>query len=185
VIHPLHGLAWLGAGELLARAGGWMRGVKKGRRKKEIGISALAAAALLVPAVLAFMNRTELLAPDPTLLRLTPLAGGAIAGDLWTWISREGFSAIVVGTLLPLLLIVPIVWLLVRRSVEVCHRTMAAITLGPVLLILVVAAFHLKRWVHLDATLLSLLVVGLVWTQTGARRLLNGWLWSGALGFAA
>ncbi|HUG10180.1 MAG TPA: hypothetical protein VMM36_04160 [Opitutaceae bacterium] len=185
VIHPLHGLAWLGAGELLARAGGWVRGVSKGWQKKEIGMTALAATVLLVPVVIAFLHRKELFATDPSLLRMTPLAGGAIASDLWTWIAREGLSAIVLGTLLPLLVIVPIVWLLVRKSVEVRHRTIAAIALGPVLLTLVVAAFHLRRWVHLDAALLSLLVVGVLWAQTGARRLLNGWLWSGAVVLAA
>jgi hypothetical protein len=184
VIHPLHGLAWLGAGELLMRAGTWMRREGHGWQKKEIGIAVLATIALLVPVVIAFRQRTELLAPDPTLLRLTPLAGGAIAGDLWTWISREGFSAIVVGTLLPLLLIVSIAWLLVGKSTEARHRTMAVIALGPVLLTLVVAAFHLRRWVHLDAALLSLLVAGILWTQSGARRVLSGWIWSGVVVFA-
>jgi len=184
VVHPLHGLAWLGLGELLARADRRLRLGKQPRSRRELAIAALAAIAVAVPLLLAVRARHELFAPDPSALRLTAFIDSAIAQDLPALISRDGFSAMVVATLLPLALIVPAVWL-VARSADTRGRTLVAIALGPVVVTVVLAYFHLRWWALLDAVLLALLVAGAAAVEGMARRHLGRWFWSAGIALAA
>ncbi|MEO6002572.1 MAG: hypothetical protein ABIZ04_15935 [Opitutus sp.] len=157
VVNPLHALAWLGFGELLARADRWLRNGKhplSRRDKVMIGLAAIAAA---IPVVLAVRARHELFAADPIWLRLTAFIDSAIAPNLWALLAREGFSAMILATLLPLVLVVPAVWF-VARCADSRVRSSLILTLGPVVVTLILASFQLRWWVSLEAMLLVLLI---------------------------
>jgi hypothetical protein len=184
VIHPLHGLAWLGLGELLARADRRTRGGPFATGWRQFALVAVSAIAIAVPLALAWHNRRSLFGLDPSLLRLTPLVDGAVAGNLWAWISRDGFSPLALATLLPLFLIAPLAWLVLRRPVEPRAGIGAALVLGAIVATLALACVHLRRWVQLDAALLAGLVVATATALRARRPRLTASLWSAGLALA-
>ncbi|HVU24023.1 MAG TPA: hypothetical protein VHE13_07850, partial [Opitutus sp.] len=177
VVHPLHGLAWLGVGELLARADLFLRGLPGARRRGGYVVVALAAIAVLAPVALAIRDHAALFGPTPEATRLTMLFDGTSADNLFAWLAHEGVSHFSVATLLPLLLVVPAVWLLVRRLADAPQRAAVAIALGPVAATFAVACLHLRAWSAVDATALALLVA----LTSGALPVVSRWLWGGAI----
>ena len=158
-VHPLYGLAWLGLGELLARFTAGRPPAASGRNWRglaTVGLAVLAVAA--VPVVLVMTGSRDLFTVDPAATRLTNLAGGPIAPNLWAWIRHDGFTLAAVATTLPLLLLVPAVWLFGRRGTDWPSRAMLALGLGPGAVALGFACFQLHWWTALDAVLLALLV---------------------------
>ncbi|HWA85004.1 MAG TPA: hypothetical protein VG710_02180 [Opitutus sp.] len=180
VVHPLHGLAWLGAGELLVRADARLRGAARVRSRRGYVLAALAAIAVIAPIVMAIRARQQLFSPNPEATRLTVLFDGTSAGNLFAWLAHEGVSHFSVATLLPLLLVVPAIWLLWRRGADAPRRVATAIALGPVAAALAVACFHLRAWAAVDATVLVLLVA----LTSGRLAVTARWLWGGAVGLA-
>jgi hypothetical protein len=180
VVHPLHALAWLGCGELLARADRRLRGGKQPLNRRGKVILALAAIAVVIPVVVAIRARHELFAVDPAWLRLTAFIDSAVAPNLWTLMGREGFSAMVVATLLPLVLVVPAVWFITRCVVSRVRGGLA-IALGPVVVTLVLASIHLRWWVSLEAVLLVLLVACSMAVRHVARPRWSQWAVIGAV----
>jgi len=159
VIHPLHGLAWLGGGELLALAAAWIQGTRPGRRPRDIAIGVLSLAAVAaVPFALWRTHSLGFLAVELPALRLARLPGAPIASNLLAWIDKDGFTPAAWATLLPLVLAIPAIWLLVRRRSGTGNRASIAIALGPVLVALGFACRQLNWWSGLDAVLLALLV---------------------------
>jgi hypothetical protein len=98
------------------------------------------------------------LARDLSSLRLTALEDGAVATSVWTWISREGMSATVWATLLPVLVLIPVAWTLFRSSTKPRARFAVTLIFGPALVLLGFASQQLGDWSRLDAVLLVLLV---------------------------
>jgi hypothetical protein len=184
VIHPLHGLAWLGFGELLARAVRRFQAGKQRLNGREKAITALALVAVAIPVVLAIQARRELFVPDPSSLRLTAFFEGAIAPNLLALIVRDGFSAMVIATLLPLILVIPAVWL-VARCADPRTRSAVAIALGPVAVAIVLATFQLRWWALLDAVLLTLLVAGTTTVIQAQQHRFSRWLWMGGIVLSA
>ena len=163
VIHPVYGLAWLGAGEGLAQVAGWIQGGKVDRRFRSIARIALAVVAIAaVPFAIWKAHGRGFLIPDTASLRLTKLPEGAIAESLGAWISRDGITGSVLATLLPLLFIAPAVWLLLRRPIDRGSRTALALALGPVLIAASFACMQLVRWNDAGGLLLVLLVAATV-----------------------
>jgi hypothetical protein len=180
--HPLYGLAWLGLGELLVVTESWFRQVKGGSRFGLIGRLLLALAAMAALPVTFWKNgAASLLALDQLNSRLIGLPGGVVAASLPAWLARDGLTGPVAATGLPLLLLLPVVWLMVRRQTEAATRRTLAIGLGPLAVVLGLAFFHLRYWNLADALLLALVAAA----TTGATRRGRG-LWSGlaALTFA-
>jgi hypothetical protein len=95
---------------------------------------------------------------DPAGFRLTKLWDGAIASSMRAWIERDGFNRTVWGVLLPLLLIVPALWLLLRATTRSENRALLAVAFGPVLVALALVWRPLGVWSGIDATLLVLLI---------------------------
>ncbi|HVU24546.1 MAG TPA: hypothetical protein VHE13_10510, partial [Opitutus sp.] len=155
-IHPLYGVAWIGAGELLtllqAPPGGQPR-------LKRAGFAALAAAAMLaVPFAMWRTHSPGFFATDLAGSYLTRMREGASATSFLTWLLQEGFSAPVRATLLPLLLLVPALWLLLRRAATAVTATSIALALGPVLVAVGFACWQLAWWNEAGAALIALLV---------------------------
>ena len=178
-IHPLYGLAWLGAGELLVRAQAWLHGKKSSWRVLDFVLLVFAVAAVVaVPAVMWATESRGFLTVNPGAERLTALLNGAVAANFLTWLKHDGLTAAVWAALLPLLVIGPAGWLLFRRATNAATRTALAIAFGPVLVALGFAWQQLGWWSLLDGALLGLLVAAIPNREaTGAR--VSRWLWSG------
>jgi len=180
VNHPLYGLAWVGAGELLE-----LMGSRSGRRKFTLGAGEAlrligAIAAVASPAAAWALTRTQsLLTLDPLASQLTCLPNGVVAKNLPAWIARDGLTGTVAATCLPLVLLGPAAWLLTRRPTGRGRRTALAIGLGPVLVALGLACVQLRWWNLCDGLLLALVVAA---AAAPSRR--SGWLWSGLAGLA-
>jgi len=158
-VHPLYGLAWIGAGELLARAVPWIRGARPSWRARDIAVVVLSLAAVAsLPAAYRITNDPTFLAKDSLWARLTRLPDGAAAASTWAWLQRDGASRAAWATLLPLAAIIPAAWLLVRRAADPRARSLLAVALGPVLVAFAFACQRLGWWGVLDATLLALVV---------------------------
>lgn len=177
-IHPLYGVAWLGLSELLHQAAAW------GRKEHatsavgvvaRVGFATLAVASLLV--VLAFTGWHQVMADAPFASRLTTQPVGTAAPDLLNWIYRDGFSGTILATFLPLLLLVPALWLLTQRTIAQAHREAIAVAIGPVSMTLAFACSQLGWWSLLDGMLLALLVAVFAAMPTKARP--RPWLWFG------
>ncbi|ACB73882.1 hypothetical protein [Opitutus terrae] len=158
-VHPLHGIAWLGLGELLVCAERWLRGI---RPKASVrAIAALAAsllAVLAIPVLMLLRNEPGLFTVASLGERLTKLPNAPLAASLATWWSRDGLSAALFVTLLPLGLVVLAGWLLVRLRPAVRERRALALVLGPTLVALGFATVKLEWWGVVDSTLIALAV---------------------------
>ncbi len=178
VFHPLHGVAWLGLGELLARADRLLRGGKFSSGRRDGARAGIALAAVAVPLAIALRHAAAVFSPDPLSERLTSVMPGAVAGTFFSWIQAEGFSPVVLTTIVPALLIVPAAWLIATRLPDPRHRSAGLLALGPAVLALILACFHLRSWNLLDGMLLPLLAVAslAVAKSAGSRRPVR-WLW--------
>lgn len=157
-IHPLQGLAWLGAGELLVQASAWLRDRTFSRSRGNLLLVSLSAAAVIaVPVALLLRPGAGLFASDPMSSHLTRLRGGFVAPSLADWAVIQGPSIWLWLTLAPLLALLPAAWVLRNRRVPAPLRAAVAIALGPVLVALAFACVKLAWWQTLDALLLVVL----------------------------
>jgi len=159
-VHPLYGLAWLGAAEVLAQLSRSRPPTAFWRDWR--GLAAILAGVLAVatvPAVAIFTKARDLFTIDPNSTRLARLAGSPIASDFWTWIRHDGIDLTVAATVLPLLFLAG--WagtLLASRRTEPRIRTLLLMALGPTVVMLGFAWFQLRSWNSLDTVMLALLV---------------------------
>ena len=182
-IHPLYGLAWLGGGEILGQATEWIQDRKFPRTFRSIVILTLALAAVAVlPVVMWKTHDRGFLRADLPSLRLTKLPEGAVARSLGAWILRDGLTPAVLVTFLPLVLIAPAAWFLLRQKTDRIRRISVAITLGPVLIALGFACQQLVWWNTVDGLLLMMLAVMTAGLPRAASREYARLAWaSGAL----
>jgi hypothetical protein len=179
-IHPLYGVAWLGGGEILARSGAWIQQRRFGRSVREIGVVVLAVAAVAtVPFVMWRTHSRGFLEMDINVFRLTNLPDSAVATSLWAWLIHDGITLAAGATLLPLLLIGPAAWLLLRRETGPGPRTSIAIALGPVLVAFGFACRQLSWWSGFDGVLLALLAASTMAVPGAGHARLMRWVWSG------
>jgi hypothetical protein len=158
-VHPAYGIAWVGAGELLALAVPWVRGTGPAWTARRVAVAALAAAAVAVPVALVVgTGAWQFLVQDPSWARLSRAAGAPAAASLGAWLVHDGVTAAVGAALAPLLAVVPAAGLLLSGSAAPRARALAAVALGPVLVALPFAFRQLAWWGTLDATLLCALV---------------------------
>lgn len=178
-VHPLHGLAWLGAGELLA--GRYSRKLRDGLRLVA-GLAALAALGLVAWRVTdnGFLSRDLLWA------RLTSLPAGVVAADLRSWLRSDGFGLPALAVLSPLAVVGAAGWLLLRRATSASERTTLLLALGPVLVAAGFAWSQLYWWTAFGV-LAAVLLVAVTATGASAVRWLAPLLAlaPAVLGFAA
>ncbi len=159
-VHPLQGLAWLGAGELLVQASAWLQDRTFSRSPKNLGLVSLSIAAVVaVPAALLILHGGDLFALDSMSSHLTRLRSGIVAPNVAAWIGIQGPSIWLCLTLAPLGVVVPAVWVLRNRQIAMPTRSAVAITLGPVIVALSFACVKLNWWQTVDALLLVTLAV--------------------------
>ncbi len=179
-IHPLYGLAWLGGGEVLAQTAEWIQGKKNPRTFRHVTVLALAVLAIAaLPVALWKTHESVFFSPDIQSLRLTKLPNGPVAQNLGAWVMRDGATLPVLATLLPLLLVVPAVWLLIRRTTGLVTRVSMAMALGPVFVALGFASRYLVWWNEVDGLLLVLLAAATGVMQGATIRRNVRLAWSG------
>jgi hypothetical protein len=154
-VHPLQGLAWLGAGELLAQASAWLQNRTFSRSPKNLVLVSLSIAAVVtVPAALLIRHGVDLFVIDSLDSHLTRLRNGIVAPSLAAWVGIQGPSFWLWLTLAPLGALLPAIWVLKNRQIAKPTRAAVAITLGPVMVALSLACVELSWWQTLDALLL-------------------------------
>jgi hypothetical protein len=82
------------------------------------------------------------------------------------------------ATVLPMVLVFPAVWLLMRRHTGVAARASLALVLGPVAVAFAFACRQLSWWQVLDGALLAL-VVSVIPAHLAIDRRSGRWLWAG------
>jgi uncharacterized membrane protein YhaH (DUF805 family) len=181
--HPVYGVAWIGAGELLAQFETWSNQRKSFWSLRRASVLLLAVAAVAALPVATKLSGTQsLLSGDLLSSRLTSLPTGTVAKSFSAWVGRDGLTAAVTATCLPLLLLGPALGLLARRNTDVRARMGIALALGPVLVALPLACQQLAWWNTCDALLLALLVTTSTAWFPAVSSSRNRWLWSGFVG---
>lgn len=179
-IHPIYGVAWLGAGEILVAATAWLQ-----RSKTKWGWrdTALLAAGVIgagsLPLLMWKLQNTGFLALSLQSFRLTKQMDAVLVPSFSQWFKRDGLSATVWATVLPMgMLLVALIGIARRRSAKGL-RAALAIGLGPALLAAIVGCLRV-RWIQmLDVLLLALLIpLTLMYVQT-ARATVARYLWIG------
>jgi len=182
-VHPLYALAWIGGVELLvaqswrspeaARAGGVRRWVL-----------ALVAGAPLV-ALGWILIRGIGQGPEKDLLwaKLTNLPGGPVAANSWVWLKRDGLSAMVSATLLPLTILASGSWGLWRSGIDASSRSVFCVLLATAAVFLAFAVRQLGAWSNLDATVLALAVASV--SRENSNRWFDRVVVSGAVAAAS
>lgn len=178
-VHPLYGLAWLGWGQLVAAGALILQRGLRALKGRELGLTllgVLAVAALPVASRLAHTG--GFVASDLSTLRLTRLPGGAASNDFLSLLIHEGFSPLVLATILPVLLAIPAFWLMLRRATAAGPRLAVAVATGPVLVALGFALFQLSWWSVFDASLVALVaaVTSELFQENSRRVLRIAWL---------
>jgi hypothetical protein len=180
VVHPIYGIAWLGAGELLTRGVTWIQRGKTGRSLRDLGVIFLAIIAVAaLPIAMWRAHNQGFLETDPSLFRLTKLTGGAVATSFWGWLIHDGITLAAGVTVLPLLVIGPALWLLMNRRASLERRISIGIALGPVLVALGFACRQLSWWNGLDGVLLVLLGIVATTMQGATSSRLARWMGAG------
>lgn len=180
-IHPLYGLGWIAAGELLAQCLTHMQSAKLNRNVRSLAIGVIALGVIIYIANQIISSGA--LAFDAFASRLSNLPGTAVAQNLTSWMQQDGAASPLFPTLLPLLLVIPSLVFLFNSKLPPTWRVSLAIALGPVLVALSIAGFHLRWWSTFDITLLALLAV-----TVASHRIIHPrgyrWLWPALALFA-
>lgn len=177
--HPLYALAWLGAGELLQWGSPWLA---EGRRPGwlRVGLTLGAVAPLFLGLLLT--DGPGMFGPAAHTARLSLLPGTGDVGNLFEWMFHAPNTQIA-ALFLPFALLVPAGWYLWARPAAAASLAAVAVGLGPVLVLLAFAGWHLALWAALGGVWAALLVALTAAIPNRSRA--AGWSWSVAVGLAA
>ncbi len=179
-VHPVLGLAFLGAGELLAQASERIGGLRSSRPVRDAAMAVLGLAAVAgVPATLYITKTWGFLELQLHALRLAPLPDAVTAPNLGEWIRRDGLSPAVWATLLPLALVAGALWLVMRRGSPRGGRIATALALGPVAVALGFACSRVQAWNAVDGALLVLLTAAAAYLGESGIPAMGRWTWAG------
>ena len=157
-IHPLHAVAWLGAGELLAQASVWLQNRTFSRSAGNlVRVFGAIVAVIVVPAALLHFHGAEVFVSESMGAHLSRFHDGIVAKNLAAWIVGQGPSLPLLLTLAPLGFLLPAFWVLLNGQSARPTRTAVALALGPVVVAAAIACAQLVWWQTLDALLLVVL----------------------------
>ena len=181
--HPVYAVTWLGGALLLDQLTGWAHGEPARLvRRLAFVIPAVAAFAAL-PVALKLTHSLGFLESNPVQFQLTRLAGGPAGTSIWNWLVHEGMSGRAWATLLPVLVLIPAVWLLVRQQTPAATRLAVVVFLGPALVAVGYACWQLRWWSQADAALCALAAVLAASDSVGGRGV--RWIAGGLAALAA
>ncbi len=176
--HPLYALAWIGAGEALQWGSAWLA---EGRRPSwlRMGLTLGAVGPLFLGLLLA--EGHGMFGPAAHTARLSLLPGTGDVGNLLEWMLHAPNTQIA-AMALPFALLVPAGWCLWARQAAPASCAAVAVGLGPVLVLLAFAGWHLALWAALGGVWAALLVALTAAIPNRSRT--AGWSWSVAVGLA-
>lgn len=178
--HPLFAIAWIGFGEFLHQFEVWRFGPKRTWNPRTILPAAAAVLAIAaLPAAMHWIDARPFLGGDLYSSRLSFLPNGVVADNVRTWFTRDRLSAALIATLLPLLLLAPGIWIVIRKP-DSEERRRLALALGPVAISLGLSCAQLSWWAVCGATLIGLLVA----TSAAIHLPRARWAWAGAIALA-
>ena len=162
LIHPLHALYWWGLGELLVSIHHWRTSagsISARLRRPRQSIGLLLAGGALIGSVAGLVVGGEFgrLWFDAALSSLAAHVGSVEAGSFGQWFSRHNSGPTLPITLLPLLVLAPAVYALIRRPSSDEKSSQLVILLGPMVVGLGLAMIHLQWWNIVGVTLLVIL----------------------------
>jgi hypothetical protein len=183
VNHPMYGLAWIGLGEVLTLIWDWSEQRKNfWNRRRATALSLAIAAIAAFPVIMLRSDTRSLITGDLSASRLTSLPNGAVAKNFFAWIAADGITVPVMATCLPLLLLAPALWLLIRNKTGFQPRAGLALLLGPTLVLIPLAFYRLAWWPLVDAMLLLLAVGVTAFADLASRPVRVRWLAGGLAG---
>jgi hypothetical protein len=174
-VHPLYGVAWIGAGELLARMVSWIRGARAPWTLRDTFMVVFATVFVAaLPIVIWRSGGQGFLARDLEWARLAPLPNAPVAATTWAWLSQGGSPLTAWATLLPLAVLVPASWLLIHSTTPPQVRASIAVAAGPAVVALCLATRQLGWWSVCDTALLGVVAAA----ASGNMKLTGkgGWL---------
>jgi hypothetical protein len=158
-VHPLYGVAWLGLGELMVLASGWIqRGRRVGGGRAWIsGLAALGAVAS-VPVAMRLLDSSAFLTTDVLSARLTSEPGALAAADLWDLLIHATDRLQMTALALPVVAVVPALWLIAVPEISPSARTGIAFALGVLAVTAGFACREIGMFAAMDVSLLVLAV---------------------------
>ncbi len=172
VVHPLYGLAWFGAGELVARLASLVRGERTPWSPRDVLLTLFAAGFVAtVPLAMGRTGSPGFLARDLEWARLAGLANSPVAVTSGAWLSKDGASLAAWATLLPLVALAAACWLMVRPATPPPVRASIGVAIGPALVALAFALRQLSWWAVFDATILGVVAAASAggWTSAAPK----------------
>lgn len=141
VNHPLHALAWIGAGEVLCQLARWSQGE---RAPSKIALLAGGAAVVALPATILLLPRTFVVA-DPFLWRLHRdfIAEFETLAD---FLRIDGYRWSSFAFVLPLLIVLPAAWCAFRRDLDRDVRVRLTWALAPAVVTAAMACNQVRWW---------------------------------------
>jgi hypothetical protein len=158
-INPLHGIAWLGLGELLHHLTLWAIAGNKFWNRRNILLVSLAVLAVgALPVTRSLSENGHFLANDPFARELVNLTNGTKATHFWSWLSQEGITLTLGAVCTPLLLTGMALWFLLSGKTQPPQRSTLILVMGPTLMSLGLSFFQLRSSNTFDATSVVLLI---------------------------
>ena len=181
-VNPLFGTAWLGVGELLVQTSRGIQGIEGASGRWRTGALALAVIALVaLPLAIWKEGALDSLMMGSGAMGQSRLAEAEGAIGTGAWLVRDGLTSLAWATILPVAVVAPGCWVLVRRSGEWETRMAVGLALGPVLTLLSMALRGLQWWSGCDAMISLLVLPTIAAFVTYPRRPFATGIWSGAL----
>jgi hypothetical protein len=171
VNHPAFGLAWLGGAEIVARLDGVIarRGPRFGPKAWGACLAGLVPIAA-VPFILWYTKSLGFLTAELPAMRLSPIPDGPAAPTFWDWLLQNGFTGAVGTALLPLVAVIPALWLLWTRLTSDRGRAAIALLLGPVAVAVAMTYREIGWWAGADAAVLALVAASASASRQLARQ---------------
>jgi len=170
ILNPVYGLAWIAMGEVMTFVAKRFRsGDFPSKLHERLAVVAAILLSVTIPLAMWKTGSAGIFVQATTSARLTPLPNTAFAPNLWAWLSRDGASALVWATLLPMLILVPAGWCLIRSTDKMNSGAVLAVVLGPAVLLVGFGCSQLGMWSSLGGALL-VLVVAIATQPRGAVR---------------
>ncbi|MCF3649159.1 hypothetical protein [Synoicihabitans lomoniglobus] len=169
-VHPLYGLSWIGAGEVLARLTRWIQRGERPQGFGGVGLSALGlSASLAVPVTMWLAENPGFLATESLAFRLTKEPTGVFAPSLGAWLQAEGMTFATMATLVPLVVWIPVGWIVGRRRGSIEHVSQLALLAGVLVPLVGLAWPQLRWWMLVDGV--SLFGMAVLWAMVSEKRL--------------
>jgi hypothetical protein len=187
-VHPVYGIALIGLGEILEIAVPWILGRKPVWNTRKCAVAAISVAAVAsVPLVLWKTGSRGFLTRDALWPNLSRLPGSPMAEGTRAWLGRDGITPAAWATFLPVLAVLPALWLLLRRGSAARSREFVALALGPAVVAACLAYGQLGWWSAFGGVVIVLKVA--TWSDPDLTARLPRWitlaLVLGAAGFGA